>query len=125
MGSLTSMASAREHLVEELNDLRHAEDLLIERKKESRRELKAAFLACSAQTPPKQPEQAPVAEVPMRSAEWLGSGPAGTKAGNRTSKDAAADSNADSPIRKEPLENPEPLSSGPPIALSAATILTR
>ena len=91
MASLTSIASAREHLVEELNDLRHAEDLLIERRKESRRELKAAFLACSAQAPTKGPEQAPVAGVPMRSAEWLGSMAAGTKAGNRRPKDAAAD----------------------------------
>ena len=90
MASLTSIVSAREHLVEELNDLRHAEDLLIERRKESRRELKAAFLACSAQAPTKGPKQAPVAGVPMRSAEWLGS-MAGTKAGSRTPKDAAAD----------------------------------
>ena len=100
MASLTSIVSAREHLVEELNDLRHAEDLLIERRKESRRELKAAFLACSAQAPTEWSEQAPVAGVPMKSAEWLGSAVAGTNARNRTPKAAAADRTPASRSRK-------------------------
>jgi hypothetical protein len=51
MTSLPSAASVREHLVEELHDLRHAEDLLIERKKASRQELKAAFRNQLASSP--------------------------------------------------------------------------
>jgi hypothetical protein len=43
MVSFQSAASVREHLVEELNDLLHAEHQLIEQRKASREELKAAF----------------------------------------------------------------------------------